>query len=83
MNEREKDETIQNFTLFDEKELEQVTGGGYHYPVDGCPYGHTKIVSYTTHRYGLHPQCEMGCGYFDTKRNKCKNAGSAVWEEIG
>lgn len=78
MNERQ-DKSTRNLTPLDEEELEQVTGGGAYFPVEGCPFGYTKIVKNVLGD-SRHPQCGMSCGYFDHQNDKCTKTGKLKWE---
>jgi len=45
MSRDEKNKPAQSKILGD-KELDSVNGGGFYFPVSGCPNGYTKLVSW-------------------------------------
>ncbi|MDD4169448.1 MAG: Nif11-like leader peptide family RiPP precursor [Desulfotomaculaceae bacterium] len=74
--------------ILSDDELAQVAGGGYYWPVKGCPYGYTKFVNWIFMDDFAGQECLNCENYFTVPSNgysdayqSCKlESGPMQWE---
>ncbi len=80
-------------TKLSDEDLDAIAGGGWYYPISGCPNGHTKRVAYwdavlfRVSQFGIVDDRCRKCDFLQVAekgavtRLYCSKQGGAVWED--